>query len=74
MCSKISGIDSILQKFLCLKNQRAALFAVLTETFKENVDHKFMLKHTCAEEHCNYILIAQSSFNCFAKNELKRIN
>ena len=56
------------------EDQRAASVAVLTDIVKENVDHKFMLKQTCAEGYCSFYLIAQSLFNFFAKNELKLIN
>ena len=70
MYSIISGNDSILQQFLCLKNQQAAFVAIQTEI----VDHKFMPKHTCAEGQCNFILTAQSLITCFAINKLKWIN
>lgn len=72
--SKLNSNDSIRQKFFCLKNQREAFVSALTHLVKQNSDHDFLLDQTCEEGHCNFKAILQSLFNCFAKNELKRLN
>ena len=73
--SKLHSNDSIRKQFFCLNNQQVAFVSVLTEVVKQNADqHEFLLNQTCNEGHCNFKAILQSLFNCFAKNELKRVN
>ena len=73
--SKLRSNDSVRKQFLCFNNQRVAFISVLTEVVKQNADqHEFLLNQTCNEGHCNFKAILQSIFNCFAKNELKRVN
>ena len=73
--SKLRSNDSIRKEFLYLNNQRVAFVSVLAEVVKQNADqHEFLLNQTCNEGHCNFKTILQSFFNCFSKNELKRVN
>ena len=73
MHSKLLDDENVQQKFLCLKNQRAAFVAILEEIVNKNED-TFLVKQACLNGHYNFIRIAQSLFNCFAKHELERIN
>ena len=41
---------------------------------KDSSNLKCAVNQLCLEKHCNFSLIIQSVFNCFAKSELKRLN
>ena len=41
---------------------------------KDSTNFKYAVNQLCLEEHSNFLLIIQSAFNYFAKNELKRLN
>ena len=70
----ISGNDGVRKQFLCLKNQQTVFVSLLVELATESSEHVILTQQECEEGHCNFSLILQSLFNCFAKNELKRIN
>ena len=53
---------------------RADFVAMFEEIVNKNNEHTFLDKQICVHEHYNFIPIVQSLFNCFAKNQLKRIN
>ena len=53
---------------------RADFVAMFEEIINKNNEHTFLDKQICVHEHYNFIPIVQSKFNCFAKNQLKRIN
>ena len=60
-------------KLLSAKNQRAAFIFAATK-FAESNTYVVSAEQTCAQGHNNFVLTLQTIFNCFAKNELKRIN
>ena len=41
---------------------------------KDSEAYRVLVYQTCAQRHNNFEPILQISFNCFAKNELKRSN
>ena len=61
--------DEAKSKLFACQNQRSAFVqAILT------VAHKSALNQICTLGHYNFVLIVQTAFYCFAKNELKRLN
>ena len=56
------------QKPICLLVQISATRFVCFEDCSEG------LNQLCLQGHCNFLLIFQSAFNCFAKNALKLLN
>ena len=65
--------ESARSKLLSAKTQRAAFIFAATK-FAESNTYVVLAEQTCAQGHNNSVLILQTIFNCFAKNELKRIN
>ena len=70
--------ESARSKLLSAKNQRAAFIFAATN-FAESNTYVVLAEQTCAlhitaQGHNNFVLILQRMINCFAKNELKRIN
>ena len=55
-------------------NQRAIFVDILTQIVQGKTGHAFLVDQLCENGHCNFVPIVQSLFNCFAKNELQRIN
>ena len=72
--NQICQDDNIRQQFLCLNNQQATFVDILTQIVQGKTGHAFLVDQLCENGHCNFVPIVQSLFNCFAKNELKRIN
>ena len=72
--NQIRQDDNICQQFLCLNNQQATFVDILTQIVQGKTGHAFLVDQLCENGHCNFVPIVQSPFNCFAKNELKRIN
>ena len=65
--------ESARSKLLSAKNQKAAFIFAVTK-FAESKMYVVLAEQTCVQGHNNFALILQTIFNCFAKNELKRIN
>ena len=61
------------KQLLWAKNQRPAFIFAATK-FAESNTYVVLAVQTCAQGHNNFVLILQTIFNCFAKNQLKRIN
>ena len=63
------------KKLLSVCNQRSAFIAAVTYKFEEcSVDSELDLYCKCSAGHFNFELMIATAFNCFAKNELKRLN
>ena len=50
----------------CLEN-----YWLATHAFSDYID---LLNQNCANNHCNFEFILQTAYNCFVKNDLKRLN
>ena len=74
MYTKLRSNDDIRHKFFCLKNQRASFVSSLVTAAAGNQEHTMLLNIKCGQDHINFSAIVRSLFNCFAKNELKRLN
>jgi len=70
----IMSNDVAKKKFMACNNHRG-IFIKGVCSFAESSDiHEAALVKTCSNMHNNFKLILQIAFNCFAKNELKRLN
>ena len=63
----------IKKKLLGLSNQRSA-FTIAVSKVVASHSCKNLLQQHCRAGHLNFERIIQTAFNCFAKNELKRLN
>ena len=68
----ISSDDTIKERLLLSRNQRLIfVFSVLKVIAFS--DCKDFLNQKCTKNYCNFGFILQTAYNCFAKNELKRL-
>ena len=72
--SAIAANDAMLQKLLTFKNQRSVFVAAITHCTLSSQVLRKLTNVKCSAKHSNFDYIVQSSFNCFAKNLLKRLN
>ena len=67
--------DEVLkQKLMKFSNQRFAFVQILSNIAKFSKVLSTTKYCSCGQMHVNCILILLTAFNCFAKNELKRLN
>ena len=69
----ISYDDTIKERLLSSSNQRLIFVLSIIKVIAFS-DYKDLLYQKCAKNHCNFEFILQTAYNCFAKNELKRLN
>ena len=81
VCSMaVQAYDSIIsdkvlkQKLMKFSNQRYAFVQILSNVAKFSEALSTAKYLSCNQMHVNFKLIVQTAFNCFAKNELKRLN
>ena len=72
--SHISANETVKKNFLSMAKQRDVFIAAACEVAKKCDTYNVLQTKTCLQGHNNFNLILQTSFNCFAKNELKRLN
>lgn len=70
----INGPPRIMQEFYKRKNHQQVFVHSVHETLCSNDMLQCLLSKRCNQLHSNFELILSIIFNCFAKNELKRIN
>ncbi len=66
--------QSVMAKLLLEKNQRATFVEAACTVASSSTEFSSIATHQCAAGHVNFQLNLQRVFNCFAKNELKRLN
>ena len=71
--SALTDNDHARIRFLTLLNQQEAFIFALKKALPFQ-NCSFLLQQQCSAGHLNFTAIIESSFNYFAKNELKRIN
>ena len=59
--------------FACL-NQRSAFLQAVETVVKDSPNFRSVVNQLCLKGHSNFAFIINCAFNCFAKNELKRLN
>ena len=69
----ISSDNTIKERLLSSSNQRLIFASSILKVIAFS-GYKDLLNQKCAKNHCNFKFILQSAYNCFAKNELKRLN
>ena len=69
----ISSDNTIKDRLLSSSNQRLIFVFSILKVIAFS-DYKDLLNQRCAKNHCDFEFILQSAYNCFAKNELKRLN
>ena len=69
----ISGNSNIMKKLLCCQNQQAVFVEAVCDVVQAFLCGGPLFVR-CESSHDNFVPIIQTAFNCFAKNELKRIN
>ena len=74
MYTMISSDETIKTNLLCLSNPRSAFSKAVIKVAKDSATHEILTRQKCCKGHANFYLILQIAFNCFAKNELKRLN
>lgn len=70
----IMSDEVIRKKFLTFNNQRSSFIQAICKVAEQSEVFKTTLFQTCSLKHNNFKLILQTAFNCFVKNELKRLN
>ena len=55
-------------------NQRSIFLSAVRSVINSGQISSDVLNVSCDMQHINFDLIVQTAFNCFAKNELKRLN
>ena len=74
MLSVITSDKFIKRKLLSHINSRALFVASVLGLFDSSDTLCSMAHQKCAKNHKNFEMIVEFAFNCFAKNELKRLN
>ena len=69
----ISFDNTMKELLLSSSNQRLIFVSSILKVIAFS-DYEDLLNQKCAKNHCNFEFILQSAYNCFAKNELKRLN
>ena len=69
----ISSDVNIKMKLLTSGSDQCALFTKALRLFASSRSVS-VLNQVCSKQHENFDVVVQSAFNCFAKNELKRLN
>ena len=59
--------------FACL-NRRSAFLQAVETVVKDSPNFRSAVNQLCLKGHSNFTFIINCVFNCFAKNELKRLN
>ena len=59
--------------FACL-NQRPAFLQAVETVVKDSPNFRSTVNQLCLKGHSNFAFMINCAFNCFAKNELKRLN
>ena len=72
--SAISANSDIMKKLMCCQNQREVFVNAVRQVAESSAILGGLLFVECDASHNNFDLITQTAFNCFAKNELKRMN
>ena len=72
-CNAISSHVNMKMKLLTSGSDQRALFTKALRLFASSRSVS-VLNQVCLKQHENFDAVAQSAFNCFAKNELKRLN
>ena len=65
--------DQIKMKFFSMNNQQLIFVSVVTRFVEQSEIFSSSIRLNCANGHANFHLMMQCAFNCFAKNELKRV-
>ena len=66
--------ESVKHTMMSASCQRSVFVAAVKNIVKESTQYCGMLRHACNAGHCNFELFLAVVCNCFAKNELKRLN
>ena len=72
-CNAILSDDTIKKRLLSSSNQCLIFVFSILKVIAFS-DYKDLLNQKCAKNHCNVEFILQTAYNCFAKDELKRLN
>jgi len=70
----ITRDEAKLHKLLTQPNQRKVFVKATSVAISSSASLQCLLNVKCASNHQNFELIVQTAFNCFAKNQLKRLN
>ena len=70
----MNGPPTVMEEFHKRKNHQQVFVDSVHETVCSNDMLQCLLLTKCNQLHCNFKLILNIIFNCFAKNELKRRN
>ena len=70
----MNGPPTLMEEFHKRKNHQQVFVDSVHETVRSNDMLQCLLSTRCNQLHCNFKLILNIIFNCFAKNELKRMN
>ena len=72
--SAIAAEKSIMGRLMRGGNQRSIFLSAVRSVINSGQISSDVLNVSCDMQHINFDLIVQTAFNCFAKNELKRLN
>ena len=72
--SAIAADISIKHKLFASKNQRYDFTIAIMNVMQAHSNFKNLVHQKCSAGHQNFEMIVKSTFNCFAINEMKRLN
>ena len=70
----LAADETIKARLFKMSNQRSAFVRAILQVAEQSSLFNNIASVKCSAGHCNFTWIVESAFNCFAKNELKRIN
>ena len=73
-CEMMNGPSTVMEEFHKRKNYQEVFVNSVHKTVRSNDMLQCLLSTRCNQLDCNFKLISNVIFNCFAKNELKRMN
>ena len=71
---KIISCEVTKKQLITCSNQKKVFVDGICSFAESSEEYKAVLSQSCSRLHNNFKLILQTAFNCFAKNELKRLN
>ena len=72
--SAISSNEDMKKLLMLAYNLRSLFVASLSQLVQSRPLYAPLFSKKCGKNHNNFALIVQCAFNCFSRNELKRIN
>ena len=70
----LAADETIKARLFNMSNQRSVFVRAVLQVAQQSPLFNSIASVKCSAGHCNFAWFVESAFNCFVKNELKRIN